>query len=141
MSLELYKHYEIIFLYIYPKGPKISTTNITRYIGYSKSTVVYWIQRWKETKNLSTQEKSGRKYITTVKEDNMIIELAKKTTNITAANIQYEMKKRKRDISEYTILRCLHEGEGKYMVKLLKPLLTSIHMKKGLQWAKKYRNF
>src|SRR5579871_4227642 len=111
MSLELYKHYEIIFLYIHPKDPKMSTTDIARYIGCSKSTVVYWIQRWKETKNLSTQEKSGRKPITTVKEDNMIIELAKKTTNITIANIQYEMKKRKRDISEDTILRHLYEGK------------------------------
>ena len=71
----------------------------------------------------------------------MIIELAKKLTNITATNIQYKMKKRKRDISEDTILRCLHEDEGKYIVKLSKPLLTSIHMKKWLQWTKKYRNF
>ena len=60
----------------------------------------------------------------------MIIELAKKTTNITAANIQYEIKKRKRDISKDTILRYLYEGEGKYIVKLSNPLFISIYMKK-----------
>ena len=60
----------------------------------------------------------------------MIIELAKKTTNITTANIQYEIKKRKRDISEDSILRYLHKSKEKYIVKLSKSLLTSIYMKK-----------
>jgi transposase len=103
--------------------------------------VVSWVQRWKETKDLSDLPKSGRNRSTTPKQDEKIIELAQKQTNATATDIQREMKKRNVNVSVDTIQRRLREGGGKYMAKLSKPLLTDAHKEKRLQWAKKYKNF
>ena len=93
MSLPIHKRYKIIFLHIHPKDPKLGLEAIAKYVHCSKPTVVYWVQRWQETKDLNDQPKSGRNRSTTPKQDEKIIELAQKQTNATAADIQWEMKK------------------------------------------------
>jgi len=141
MSLPIHKRYEIIFLHQHPKGPKLGLEATAKYVKCSKSTVIRWVQRWQLTKDLSDQPKSGRNRSTTPKQDEKIIELATKQTNATAADIQHGMEKRNVNVSLKTIQRRLHEGEGKYMAKLSKPLLTDLHKEKRLEWAKKYKNF
>lgn len=141
MTLPVHKRYEIIFLHQHPEGPKLGLAATAKYVHCSKSTVSYWVQKWGETKDLSDQQKPGRNRITTAKQDLKIVELAKKEIDMTAVDIQREMKKRKVDLSVDTIQRRLREGEGKYMAKLSKPLLTDNHKIKRLQWAKNHKNF
>jgi transposase len=141
MHLSIDKRYEIVFLHTHDKGPQLGSSAIAKYVHCDKKTVLYWINRWNYNKDLSDQPKSGRKRITTPKEDNKIVELAKKKDDITADEIKQEMKKRKIEISRDTIRRRLHESEGKYMAKLSKPLLGEAHKEKRLQWAKVHTNF
>ena len=127
MTLPLHKRYEIIFLHQHLKGPKLGLAATAKYVGCSKSTVLFWVQRWGKTKDLSEQPKSGQNRITTPKQDAKILELANKNTDITTVDIHQEMKKRKVDVSVRTIQKRLSEGGGKYMAKLSKPLLTRRH--------------
>ena len=103
MSLPIHKRYEIIFLHTHPKGLKLGLAATAKYIGCSKSTVNNWVQRWTETKDLNDKPKSERNRVTTEKQDEKIIELAKKDDDIDIHEIRKEMKKRKLNISDNTI--------------------------------------
>ncbi|CAG8851130.1 10115_t:CDS:1, partial [Racocetra persica] len=70
----------------------------------------YWVNRWSVTKDLNDQPKSGHKRITTKKQDQRIIKLAKKNANITAMQICEDMKKYCVEVSESTIHRRLRES-------------------------------
>jgi transposase len=141
MSLPVYQRYEIVFLHTHPKGPKLGLKAIANYMHCSKSTVVYWTKRWEETKDLNDQPKSGANRITSLKQDEKIVKLAKKNDDITVVKIQQEMKKQDVNISVTTIRRRLNEAKGKYMHKLAKPLLTKTHQQKRLQWAETHKDF
>ena len=67
MSLLIHKWYEIIFLHTHLKGLKLGLAATAKYIGCNKSTVNYWMKRWKESKDLNDKLKSGRNWITTIK--------------------------------------------------------------------------
>ena len=54
MSLSLDKRYEIVFLSYHPMGSKLGVKAVAKAINCAKSTVQYWLNRWKESKDLST---------------------------------------------------------------------------------------
>jgi transposase len=141
MKLQEYQRYEIVFLRLHKYGPKMSLADTAKEVGCDKKTVTYWTRRWGKDKNLSDKPKPGRNRITTPKQDDKIITLAKKNIDITAAEIQSNMKKRKVEISVNTIRRRLQENGGKYAIKLSKPLLSNMHQKKRLQWAKQLKDY
>jgi len=88
------------------------------------------------TKDLSNQPKSGRKRITTKKQDQKIFELAQKKDNVTAMQISEDMKKYNVKVSKVTIRCHLREQGATFGPQLSKPLLTDKHLKKRLEWAK-----
>ena len=92
MELSLEKRYEIVFLREHPTGPKWSFEKIAKHVHCGKTTVIYWIQRYHENNDLSTEERSGRPRITTAKQDEQIIKKAKKEHSITATQIQKKME-------------------------------------------------
>jgi transposase len=141
MALPLYKRYEIIFLHQHPKGPQWGLEKTASYVGCSKPTVVYWVKKYQEDKNLIDQPKSGRGRSTTTAQDEKIVSLAEKEHNITSAEIQQRLEKQGVTVSERTVRRRLAEAGGKYLHELQKPLLTEKHRKKRLQWAKNHRDF
>lgn len=141
MTLPLHKRYEIVFLHEHPKVENLSFSKIAAYIGCSKSTVIYWVQRWQISKDLTEEPKSGRKRSTTAKQDERIVKMAKTEHNITSTKIQGIMEKKGVDISARTIRRRLHESGGKYTNEISKPLLSENHRKKRLEWAKLHQNF
>src|SRR5208337_5031413 len=108
-TLPIHKQYEIIFLYTYPKGPKLGLAATAKYIGCSKPIVKYWLEKWNESKDLNDKLKSGQKRSTTEKQDKKMIELAEKDSDINIIEIKQEMKKRKLEDSESTIRRRFHE--------------------------------
>ena len=141
MPLPLHKRYEIIFLHYHSKGPKLGLSTTAKIVGCSKSTALYWVKKWGETKNLNDEQKPGRNRITTPRQDAKILKLASDKENVTAVEIQQEMEKQNVSISVRTIQKHLREGGAKYMAKLSKPLLTEKHKEKQLKWAKDHQDF
>jgi len=141
MELSLEKRYEIVFLRQHPAGPKWSFGKIAKRVRCSKSTAAYWVERYRENRDLSTTERSGRPRVTTAKQDERIVTLAEKENNIMATEIKKNMEERGVEISISTVRRRLREAGGKFTNEISKPLLTEEHRKKRLQWAKKHKNF
>lgn len=141
MSLPLNKRYEIVFLHEHSAGPKWGYGKIASHIHCSKSTVIYWVQKYKQNKDLTDEQKSGRPRKTTKAQDKRIVKLAMKKHDITAAEIQQKLDKQGVEVSKTTVRRRLGESGGKFIKEISKPLLSENHMVKRLQWAKKHKKF
>ena len=96
MTLSVDKRYEIIFLSHHPIGPQFGAKAVAKAIKRAKSTVQYWLNRWKQSKDLSESKRIGRPSSTTKKVDQRISDLA--TTNTRA--IQRVLKRKNVDISQ-----------------------------------------
>lgn len=136
MALPIHKRYEIVFLSLHPLGPKLSLTAVAKVVKCGKSTVKHWLDRWKESKDLTNLPVSGRSRATTPKQDKQIVTLANQDTFVTTHDIKHRLKKKRVSISHETIRRRLHEAGGKFGPPMSKPLLTEDHMKNRLKWAK-----
>jgi transposase len=88
MSPSLNKQYEIVFLHEYPEGPKWRYAKIASYIHCSKSTVIYWIQKYQENKDLTDEKRSGRPHKTTKAQDKQIEKMAARKHNIISTEIK-----------------------------------------------------
>ena len=56
MTLSVDRRYEIIFLTHHPMGPQLGVKAVAKAVKCAKSTVQYWLNRWKESKDLSDFE-------------------------------------------------------------------------------------
>jgi hypothetical protein len=59
MALPLHQRYEIVFLSQHSLGPKLSYAAVT--------IVKYWLKRWKQSKDLTDSNRTGRPRVTTQK--------------------------------------------------------------------------
>lgn len=141
MTLSLDKRYEIAFLHEHPAGPKWGYEKIAKHVRCSKPTVIYWVKKYQENKDLTEEKRSGRPRCTTELEDERIVKMAKKNYNATSIEIQQEFEKKGVDVSERTIRRRLSEAGGKFVKEVQKPLLSERHRVNRLKWAKNYQNF
>ena len=57
-------------------GPKLGVKTVAEAINCAKSTVQYWLNRWKESKDLSDSKRTGRPRGTTEKTDQRISDFA-----------------------------------------------------------------
>ena len=101
MTLSVDKRYEIIFLSHHPMGAQLGVKAVAKAIKYAKSTVQYWLSRWKQSKDLSDSKCIGRPRSITEKVDQRISDLA--TTNTRA--IQRVLNRNNVDINQETIER------------------------------------
>ena len=143
MSSELYRRYEIVFLAKHKLGPQFGINRISKMMHCNRSTVVRWLKRWNETKDLSDRAKVGRPRKTTSQQDEVIIDSVRHDVDegITSEKIQEQVLNENIDVSARTIRRRLGEAGFKYMKPLSKPLLTEHHQRKRLLWAKSLVNF
>ncbi|GBB95132.1 hypothetical protein RclHR1_24820003 [Rhizophagus clarus] len=141
MSLSLDKRYEIVFLHEHPEGPKWGYEKIASYVHCSKSTVAYWVKKYKKDKDLTDEQKLGRPRSTTKAQDNRIVKLAMKKHDITSTEIQQKLEKQGVTVSSRTIRRRLGESGGKFVKETFKPLLSEKHRANRLKWAKKHQKF
>ena len=95
----------------------------------SRDTVSRWVNRWKETKDLNDEPKTGQSCSTTDKEDKKILKLAEKNEALTCSDIQSKVEEKGINISSSTVRRRIIEAEGKYSAPISKPLLTENHQK------------
>ncbi len=141
MPLPLHKRYEIVFLHEHPAGPKWGYEKIAAHVHCSKSTAIDWVKKYHQNKDLTDKPKSGRSRCTTKAQDKRIVKMAMKKHNITASEIQRELKKQGVEVSSRTIRRRLGESGGKFVKEVSKPLLSEKHRANRLQWAKKHKKF
>jgi hypothetical protein len=59
MTLSLDKRYEIVFLHEHLKDPKWGYEKIASYVHCNKVTVIYWVKKYRQDKNLADKKKSG----------------------------------------------------------------------------------
>ena len=139
MSFSLDKRYEIVFLSYHPMIPKLGVKAVAKAINCAKSTVQYWLNRWKESKGLSDSKRTGRPRDTMEKIDQRISDLATNDNIATTRDIRRVLKRQHVEISQETIRCRLKEHGTKVSPPISKPLLTEKHRQKRLQWAKAVR--
>jgi len=133
MALPIHKRYEIVFLSSHPLGPQLGPKAVAKRVKCDKKAVKYWLDRWKESKDLTDLPRSGRSRSTTPKQDEQIVSLANKETFATSRDIQNRLKRKRVHVSQDTIRRRLHEAVGKFSPPMSKPLLTEDHRKNRLK--------
>jgi transposase len=122
--------YEIIFRH----ENNESSRQISKSMKIARSTVIRWIKKYADDKNIYRKNGSGRKRKTTKKEDLSIVDKTKKE-HITLNEIRNEIKNENINLSRETIRKRLHENNKIYCVPIKKPLLTEKHREMRLNWA------
>jgi transposase len=135
MALPIHQRYEIVFLSCHPLGPKLGWKAVAKEVKCDRKTVKYWLDRWKESKDLYDASRSGRPRATTPKQDEQVLSLADQQMFVTSRDIQNQLKRKGAEISERTVRRRLNEAGAKFSPPMSKPLLTEGHQKNRLKWA------
>ena len=79
MTLPIDKRYEIVFLAQHAMGSQLGEKIVTKAVKCTKNTVQYWLNRWKESKDLSDMKLPERLHATTEKADQRIYKLSAAT--------------------------------------------------------------
>ena len=114
MTLPIDKRYELVFLSLRVMGPQLGEKTVAKAVKCAKHTVQYWLNRWKESKNLSDMKRSGRPRATTEKVAHRIYKLAGTDNIATTGDIQGVLKRQNIRISQETIQRSLKEAGAKF---------------------------
>jgi transposase len=141
MSLPLHKRYEIVFLANHKNGPQLGPYKIAKIVKCNPKTVTHWINRWKETKDLSDRSRSGAPRWTTTEQDQMMVDMALAEIDATSKTIRQELQNNKVNVSNRTVRRRLKNAGLKYSKPLSKPLLSEHHRQQRLTWAKSIENY
>ena len=114
------KRFEIVFL-----SQHIMESQLDEAVKCAKSTVKYWLNRCKESKDLSDMKRSRRSRTTIENVDQRISRLADNDRVATIGDIQHVLKWQNIRISHEIIRRRLKEAETKFSLPPTpKPLLT-----------------
>jgi transposase len=139
MALPLHQRYEIVFLSQHSLGPKLSHAAVAKAVHCGVTTVKYWLKRWKQSKDLTDSNRTGRPRATTQKQDKKIVSVTERQTFATSRDITNRMARSGVMVSDRTVRRRLNEAGAKYNRPLSKPLLTEGHREKRLKWAQDHR--
>ena len=116
-------------------GLQLGEKAISKAVKCAKSTVQYWLNRWKESKGLSDMERSGGAHATTEKVDQRISKLVDSDHTATADDIQDVLKRQNIQISQKMIRRRLKEVGVKFSLPTSKLFLTGNHRCNGRRQA------
>ena len=123
MILSVYKRYETIFLSQRPMRPKLDEKAIAKAVKCAKNTIQYWLNWWKESKDLSDMKRSERPRATTEKVDQRISKLANSNRIATIGDRQNFLKRQNIRISQETVRRRLKEAGAKFSLPTSKATL------------------
>ena len=132
MTPSMDKRYEITFLSHHPMEPELGVMAVAKAIKCAKSTVQCWLNRWKESKDLSDSKSIERPRSTTKKVDQRISDLDSTNSSAITRAIRRVLKRKNVDISQETIRRRLKGYGTKFSLPISKPLLTEKHRQKRL---------
>ena len=133
MTLLIDKRCDIVFLSQHPMGSQLTDKAVAKVVKCATSTVPHWLNRWKESMELSVMKRSRKSRAVTEKVDQRISELADSDCIATTGDTQDVSKQQNVRISQETIRRKLEEVEVKFSRSTSKPLLTENHGYKRLQ--------
>ena len=126
MQLSEKQKYEIIILREH--GNKIN--DIANYMKINRTTVLRWIRNYEKNNNIQRKSGSGRNKITSIENDNLIVEIVKKDNDLSIKEIKNKLEENGIIISKTTIHRKLLDNDFSYRFPTKKPLLTEDHKKK-----------
>lgn len=125
---------------LYRQG--VSQVKIAKTIKCSRCAVQNTIKRFQQTGTYRNLPKSGRKRVTTAREDRLIELTALRDRRQSAVGISSELRGQLNTVvSVRTIRRRLAAANLPARKPRRKPLLTEKHRKQRLVWAKKYQNW
>ena len=119
--------------------PQKNHADVTKAVHCSIYTAKYWLDRWKQSKDLTGSNRSSSPRATTQKQDQRIISLAKEKTFITAQGISNKLNRQGVVVSGRTVRRHLNEARARYNRSMSKTLLTECHRKNRLRWAQHHK--
>ena len=140
MDISIKKRWEIVFLSRHTYGLHMSNADISRYLRIHESTVRYWLERYKTTGDVEVIQKSGRKRCTTEKKDAAIQSMVAQHSTKSVGQMTSRLSKKGIEVSKTTLRRTFKEANVQSMRPTSKPLLTSDHIKKRLEWAIKHKD-
>lgn len=129
------KRFEVVFLHLHPKGPKMSIPAIVKYTKKSRSFVVQWIEHYKQHKNVNDQPNVKPNRASTSREDKRIVDLFEKNPGMTVDQGVEKLSRLKIKVSNSTVRRRLAAAAIAYRPTVKKPLLTPLHIEKRMNWA------
>ena len=135
MALSIQKRWEIVFLHNHEYGSKSGNKIISKYLNIDKNTVKRWIIRYKETGDIMDKEGRGHKKSTSAEEDQLILSLFERNDKMSLTLCKHILERKEIVVSNNTISRRLAEAGFRYRSPLMKPLLSSDHMKKRVEWC------
>ena len=112
MSLPIHKRYEIIFLSCHSRGPKLGLKAVAKEVKCDKKAVKYWLNRWKQSKDLTDLPRSGRPRETTQKQDERIVSLANQEVDHERENKRGHDRRQRRGHGVPVRLAHQHRGRG-----------------------------
>ena len=124
MTLLIDKRHEFVVLSQHPMGPQLDEKAVAKAEKCTKSTAQQWLNRWKESKDLSHMKRSDRAPVTIEKVDQRISKF--EDSQAYCCNRRYtkcfEVAK-----NQETIQRRLKETGPKFSLPISKLLLTENH--------------
>ena len=113
----------------------ISPREISRQLGVDKRTVYRWICQERQRGNIENLPRSGRPRSTTPHQDQLIIDMARRTPLTNAVTIRKEIQTQ---VAVQTVRNRLHEAGIHHRIPAEKPFLTAIHQQERLGFALQY---
>lgn len=125
---------------IHLHGPKWSNYKIAKYLKVSQPTIQNWLQTFQETGDVQDRARTGRPSVCDEKTDKIILQEVSKKEDVSTKAICETLKKKGKVMSPTTVRRSLSALDFVHGALMQKPLLSDIHKKKRLKWAKAMKN-
>lgn len=137
-ELDLDKRLKIQLLF---EGGK-NKTQIAKIVKCPHSTVRYTINRYKKTESHENLKRSGRKRITSAREDRQLVRTSLKNRKKTSFELTADLfGSTEKKVSARTVRRRLQNAGLKGCKARKKPWLSDKNKKKRLQWCMEHKNF
>ncbi len=136
MQLTEKQKYEIVVLY----ENHYNITKIATKMNINRKTVMKWINRYRNTNTVKRKKGSGGRKVTSNAEDKIIIDLINKDNDLSINELKTILEGNDIYTSYSTIYKRLIDNNYIHKFPIKKPVLTEIHRKNRLKWAKDHLN-
>lgn len=124
------------------KKQGLSIHEIARQLQFSRCAVRTTIRRFEETRCYKSKPRSGRKKITTVKQDRILQRMSLRNRRLSSKDLSSQLNEHyKLKISPSTVRQRLSDVGLRGCKARHKPYLTPAHQKRRLLWARKYQDW
>jgi transposase len=135
------KRWEVVFLSEHRLGPKLPPSAVARTVGCSVKTVQNLLDCYHDTGDVQAGVSSGRPRVTSKKQDESVVKIAKKDGEASSGAIAEKLKGKGVVVTARTVRRRLEEARFEYSAPPLKPLLSEHHQQARLAWATEHTDF